>query len=281
VQFVVSGLSRNTGSCRYREVISIISWINTDGRIRFGQVGVCALVTLLNSCLCLAQHGEPLDVSQCFPSILQESKVNITKENIRYALLSSWDKELYESTKSRANMETFVPAFGYSNNEFEGSQTNILKEFYSKNENLEYTRDTASAELYLDAQAGEVIEACLDAMTRSRYGLSSAYFLDDAYKVTLILYWSWVPSDVSLAVTTKSISNARVLNDGGKHPDSLFPKSAKLTQPSEVITLQRLLRVRHRYFERTKIGKRWLLLNSVLRLPALFGIFLKARRRRY
>ena len=79
---------------------------------------------------------------------------------------------------------TTLSEYGYSDNTAEQTNEKIINEFYSKNENLDYTSDTASATFYLDPQAGKIIEDCLSIQARRGFGLSTAYYLNGPYKVT-------------------------------------------------------------------------------------------------
>lgn len=63
----------------------------------------------LTSHICLAQHGEQLDVSQCFPQMWVDSRVDINKTKLRWAFLSVWNRQLFEATHQRKVVRSVAP----------------------------------------------------------------------------------------------------------------------------------------------------------------------------
>jgi hypothetical protein len=170
----------------------------------------------------LAQHGEPFDVSKCFSNILVDKKTDYSHAQLRYALLSSWSREMYENAKASGSLTSLLPQLPVIAS-FEASDEARLKELHSLNESLDYDRVTASSVAWLDPQAGSIIKTCLDTQIRSGFGLTSAVFIDNERDVTLILYWNWAPGGTPVLIKTKHIANATVTDDSGKHPQQLMP----------------------------------------------------------
>jgi hypothetical protein len=142
------------------------------------------LLTTLSPYFALAQHGEPLDVSKCFSNILVDKRTDYSHDRLRYALLASWSRDLYESAKASGSITSLLPqAPGIAS--FEASDEARLKELYSKNESLDYDNVTASSAAWLD--------------------------------------WNWAPGGTPVLVKTKHIANATVTDDSGKHPQQLLP----------------------------------------------------------
>jgi hypothetical protein len=168
-----------------------------------------------------AQHGEPIDVNQCFSNILVDRRTDYSNQRLRYALLASWSRDSYESAKASGSITSLLPqAPGIAS--FEASDEARLKELHSNNESLDYDRVTASSVAWLDPQAGQIIKSCLDAKIHSGFGLSSVVYIDNERDVTLILYWNWAPGGTPVLVKTKHIANATVTDDSGKHPQQLM-----------------------------------------------------------
>jgi hypothetical protein len=181
---------------------------------------VLGILTLFPSSA-FAQHGEPFDVGKCFSNILVDKRTDYSHAQLRYALLSSWSREMYDNAKASGSITSLLPqAPGIAS--FEASDEARLKELHSLNESLDYDRVTASSVAWLDSQAGPIIKACLDAQVRNGFGLTSAVFVDNEKDVTLILYWNWAPGGTPVLIKTKHIANAKVTDDSGKHPDLLM-----------------------------------------------------------
>jgi hypothetical protein len=169
----------------------------------------------------LAQHGESFDVSRCFSNILVDKRTDYSHKQLRYALLSSWSRDMYENAKASGSLTSLLPQLpGIAS--FEASDEARLKELHSLNESLDYDRVTASSVAWLDSQAGSIIKSCLDAQIRGGFGLTSAVFVDNERDVTLILYWNWAPGGTPVLIKTKHIANAIVTDDSGKHPQQLM-----------------------------------------------------------
>jgi hypothetical protein len=179
------------------------------------------LLTLF-PCSAFAQHGEAFDVSKCFSNILVDKRTDYSHDQLRYALLASWSREMYENAKASGSITSLLPqAPGIAS--FEASDEARLKELHSHNESLDYDRVTATSATWLDPQAGSIIKACLDAQIHNGFGLTSAVFVDNEKDVTLILYWNWAPGGTPVLIKTRHIANAKVTDDSGKHPNILLP----------------------------------------------------------
>jgi hypothetical protein len=207
---------------------------------------LCLVMLILVSNICVAQHGEPLNVSECFPQMLIDKRVDVSSTKLRWAFLSVWNRELFEAAKQRAVMKTLT-GYGYSDNDFEKSDEQRINDFHENKESLAYDNDTASARFFLDDQAGGIIRDCLREKSRHSYGLSYTYFVDNAWDATLELFWIWAPADVDLLVRTKSLRNAKVTDDHGSHPEYLLPRRhfglsewGTATQETTLIPLERL-----------------------------------------
>jgi hypothetical protein len=185
---------------------------------------LCPLIAL-SPYLALAQHGEPIDVSKCFSNILIDKRTDYSHNSLRYALLASWSRELYENAKTSGSITSLLPqAPGIAS--FEASDEARLKELHSHNESLDYDNVTASSAAWLDPQAGSVIKQCLDDQVRSGFGLSSVVYIDNERDATLLLFWNWAPGGTPVLVKTRHIANATVADDSGKHPQQLLPPHA-------------------------------------------------------
>lgn len=180
----------------------------------------CLLITF-SPYLALAQHGEPLDVSKCFSDILVDKRTDYSHKELRYALLASWNRDLYESAKASGSLTSLLPKLPITAS-FEATEEERVKELYSKNESLNYDNVTASSAAWLDPQAGSIIKTCLDDQVRRGFGLSSAIYIDNERDVTLMLLWNWAPGGTPILIKTKHIANATVTDDSGKHPEQLL-----------------------------------------------------------
>lgn len=196
--------------------------------------------------VCRAQHGEPFDVSQCFPQMLVDHKVDFSNESLRYALLSQWNEEIYKAAKQGGQLDVLIPDVGPVGLTYEQSDEQRINEMYSKKESLGYDHDTASGVTFLDPQAGQAIRECLDAKSRHSYGFNYVAYTDTPWRTTLELIWVWEPSNSPIQVRTKTISNASVIDDRGKHPKQLLRGEdwglsdwGSFSPPSTLVTLER------------------------------------------
>jgi hypothetical protein len=183
------------------------------------------VLLILSPLSVFAQHGEAFDVSKCFSNILVDKKVDLSRTQLRYALLSSWSLDMYQNAQANGSITSLLPKLPVGAS-FAASDEERIKELQSVNESLAYDQATASSVTWLDQQAGPIIKACLDAQIRNGFGLTSAVFVDNEYDVTLILYWNWAPGGTPVLVKTKHIANAAVTDDNGKHPAMLMEPHA-------------------------------------------------------
>jgi hypothetical protein len=189
-----------------------------------------------------AQHGEPIDVSACFSDILVDKTVNLHNERLRYAALSVWNKEMFDSAKQSGTLGILIHDLPV-NAGFSSSDELRLKEFYMNHENLKFDESTASATFFLDPQAGEIIKSCVQRMVASNFGFYTVYYNNTERNTILGLYWNWAPSTTPLKIRTKNIENAIITDDHGKHPADLLPPPwfgwSRLPNSPDFISLER------------------------------------------
>jgi len=194
-----------------------------------------------------AQHGEPLDVAQCFPQMLVDHKIDLSHTSVRYAVLSYWNEDVFHAAQQGGQLSVLLPKVQVPLSlSYNQSDEERVKEIYSNNESLAYDHDTASGSTFLDPQAGQAIRDCLAAKTRRSYGFNYAAYTDTPWRTTLELFWIWTPSETPIQVRTKTISNAVVVDDNRKHPNSLFPGAylgfsdwGSFAPPTSLVTLER------------------------------------------
>lgn len=170
----------------------------------------------------LCQHGDPLDVSKCFSDILVDKRVDWKHERLKYAMLSAWNRDLFNAAQSGGSLDVLIEGLPVGAS-FEQSDEMRIKELLEQKESIDYDSATASSVAWLDTQAGQIIHDCLDAQIRKSYGLYAVEYLDDDRHATVVLNWNWLPSGTPILIKTKNILNGKVTDDQGKHPSQLLP----------------------------------------------------------
>jgi hypothetical protein len=164
---------------------------------------------LASSPMAVAQHGNSLDVQSCYSNILVDKHVDLTNTHLRYAMLSLWNRDLYDVAKTNHSLSVMY-ASAKLDDTYEHSDEQRLRELYEHKESLDYDRQTASWRFFLDPQAGRILKDCLDAKARFGYGFSTVYYEDDYQSATLELIWNWAPENAPLRIHTTNIRNAVV-----------------------------------------------------------------------
>jgi len=182
------------------------------------------ILALAGSSGALAQHGNSLDVESCYSKILVDKSVDWSHTQLRYAMMSLWNKDLYDAAQT-SNSLSVVYAGAKVDDTYEHSNEERLRELYAHNESLDYDRQTASSRFFLDPQAGSILKECLDAKAHAGYGFNTVAYSDDYKSVTLELFWNWAPEGAPLRIHTTNIRNARVTDDDGTHPHHLLKVS--------------------------------------------------------
>lgn len=160
-----------------------------------------------------------IDVAACFPRLLQDTRVNLSYENVKLAALSVWSYETYNSLKASGKLPTVIDEIP-ADASFDVATVAVQKMFRKNQLNFDREAWSGTWASKLNPDAKDIVSQCIDAQLRTRWGLSSEYRIMDQWKVKLFLYWNW-PNSTKLVLNTLRLENATVEN--APDPYKLLP----------------------------------------------------------
>ena len=172
---------------------------------------ILTIALLLTSVTAVAQNGQPIDTTACFSDLLKNRFDFEQNADLKYRLLSLWNRELYESSKSDSAI------FGvYGADNFEASLQKVLRELQEKNQSIDYNKATSLHAARLDPNAAAVINPCLERRT-SGYGIYTTIEVEDQRYFDVKISWKSKDGG-SLKFKKQEIFNGVVLDDNKSHP---------------------------------------------------------------
>jgi hypothetical protein len=165
----------------------------------------------------IGQYGQPISVGACFSNLLRDNYDFRQNTKLKYQLLTFWDNELYEASKTHNDLYT-----AYGADTFDHSQDKVQRELMSNNVSIDYDRDTAFRREVLDPQASKMFKDCLDSMT-SGFGAFTTVINENERYSDVTIRWRGTSGE-PLKLRTQEVFNGNVLDDNGTHPRQLFKK---------------------------------------------------------
>ena len=165
-----------------------------------------------------------LDVRSCFSDILVDRTINKNDVNVRYALQEQWSRDLWEQAKQSNTLALWIDGADISDT-YEATNAKRLKEMYMKSVAYDFSDHSSLYRASLNSDAKNVINKCLDTLAARRgIGLYWVPYVhnDDPTIIDLEFRFQYHPTSTPLHVTTKSVTNAVVTDNGGSHPKELF-----------------------------------------------------------
>ncbi len=197
--------------------------------------GAMIAIVFLNQ-FALAQYGAPVNAEVCFSDLLQNHYDFNENVDLKYRLLSLWDRQLYEDSKMNSAMYT---AYGMGN--LDASQAKVVRELQMQNQSIDYNRATAVHVARLDPQASAIINHCLDRLT-SGFGAFSTIEREDERYIDLTISWRDT-SGRPLKFKKQEIFNGYVLDDNKTHPTVPFLSAGWYSDPEIPSGSSRSIRV--------------------------------------
>jgi len=159
-------------------------------------------------------QANKIDVSACFPDILQTHLTTSETLQYRYYFLSIVNQDNYDQVKASSEAQAFTP-WGLFSGDFSYFQEQRSHYFALNNESLDYYRTQFTDYRYLPPEWQGVINHCIDRLfTNAGYGVSYFAVIISPYLIRFELKFKSTGKDVP-RVRSSPILNGS-LDDAGK-----------------------------------------------------------------